>query len=659
MQAPAEIAVAELEVRCEWALARLGEIVNAGRASGWLRGDVMSAVQDAEAVLSSAVRELPGSSPMRTLATRLGLSTSEMDVLWILACVELSPLLSHAAQLLVSPGMFELNIQILAQLATSPDSELDGDTFHRLARFGLIEASFDSRVPLSRRAVRPSDRVVELARGHFGLDRELAEVARLDTALASRRMTAGLELNTPAELSHAMNTAANVLVVATGNEGSGRQTLLRHAISSAGRTVLIVRAGRLATDPEKLTRQLNAIARECRLHDAWPLLLEVDGVADRADMVDRELLSVHEGPVLVTARESCTWPVARALITIPVALPDIASRIAMWQQALPDAGVDVIQACANRYSITPGLLSRTAVAASALAQNAERVEVDHVHKGLRVQLERRLLGLAHRVETKQTWGDLVLPVDQFDLLIEMVARVRHKRLVFDTWGFADKVGKGLGLSALLSGPPGTGKTMVAGLVARELGLDLYQVDLSRVVSKFIGETEKQLAALFEAAESGHAILLFDEADSLFGKRTEVKSSNDRYANLEVNYLLQRMEAFSGISLLTTNHETAIDKAFQRRLAFHIRVPMPEEPQRASLWETMIPERAERSADLDFAALSKEFVMSGGYIKNAVLRAAFLAADEGTAITNAHLLRAARCEYEAMGKVTFQSTTTER
>jgi SpoVK/Ycf46/Vps4 family AAA+-type ATPase len=225
--------------------------------------------------------------------------------------------------------------------------------------------------------------------------------------------------------------------------------------------------------------------------------------------------------------------------------------------------------------------------------------------------------------------------------------------VLEKWGFAEKVGKGVGLSTLLSGPPGTGKTMIAGLVARELGLDLYQVDLSRIVSKYIGETEKQLAALFEAAESGHAILLFDEADSLFAKRTEVKSSNDRYANLEVNYLLQRMESFSGITILTTNHETAIDQAFMRRLAFHIRVPMPDEKHRALIWRTIIPERAERADDLDFDALADEFVMSGGYIKNAALRAAFLAADEGQPITNAHLCRAAHAEYEAMGKVAYK------
>jgi SpoVK/Ycf46/Vps4 family AAA+-type ATPase len=197
--------------------------------------------------------------------------------------------------------------------------------------------------------------------------------------------------------------------------------------------------------------------------------------------------------------------------------------------------------------------------------------------------------------------------------------------------------------------------MVAGLIARELGLDLYQVDLSKVVSKFIGETEKQLAALFDAAEHGQAILLFDEADSLFGKRTEVRSSNDRYANLETNYLLQRLESFDGICLLTTNHETSIDEAFMRRLSLHVRVPMPDEEHREQLWRTMLPVEAELEGIFDFVELAHDFVMSGGYIKNAVVRGAYLAAADGGAITFAHLERAARAEYESMGKVAYQAT----
>jgi SpoVK/Ycf46/Vps4 family AAA+-type ATPase len=192
--------------------------------------------------------------------------------------------------------------------------------------------------------------------------------------------------------------------------------------------------------------------------------------------------------------------------------------------------------------------------------------------------------------------------------------------------------------------------MVAALIAKELGLELYQVDMAKITSKYIGETERNLAALFDAAEAGHAVLLFDEADSLFGKRTEVKSSNDRYANLETNYLLQRLESFTGNCLLTTNHESSIDPAFQRRLSLHVRFELPEVEERAALWQAMLPALAPVSEQLDFMWLARKFAMSGGYIRNATLRAAFLAADEGTEITGMHLERAARLEYEGMGKI---------
>jgi SpoVK/Ycf46/Vps4 family AAA+-type ATPase len=192
--------------------------------------------------------------------------------------------------------------------------------------------------------------------------------------------------------------------------------------------------------------------------------------------------------------------------------------------------------------------------------------------------------------------------------------------------------------------------MVAALVAKELGLDLYQVDLAKMVSKFIGETEKHLATMFDAAEAGHAVLLFDEADSLFGKRTEVRSSNDRYANLETNYLLQRLESFTGICLLTSNHESNIDPAFQRRLSLHVRFHAPDERERAKLWAAVLPGSAPIAPGLDFDELARRFDMTGGYIKNAALRAAFLAADEKAQISAVHLDRAARVEYEAMGKL---------
>ncbi|MDQ3367356.1 MAG: ATP-binding protein, partial [Myxococcota bacterium] len=310
------------------------------------------------------------------------------------------------------------------------------------------------------------------------------------------------------------------------------------------------------------------------------------------------------------------------------------------------------------YRITGGIIERAAASArSRAAGRGTPLELADLRAGVRAQLEPDLVTLARRIEWQQTWDDLVLPDDVVDELYQMLGRVKHRRTVLDEWGFGRKVAKGVGISALFSGAPGTGKTMVAGLIARELQLDLYQIDVSRMVSKWVGETEKNLGRLFDAAAAGHAVLLFDEADSLFAKRTEVKSSNDRYANLEVNYLLQRMEAFEGITILTTNLETSIDEAFRRRLAFRIHFPVPEIEERKQLWQAMLPAEARIERGIDFTSLAERFAMSGGYIRNAVLRAAYLAADDGGVITTRHLQRAAALEYTAMGKIIHTDSTT--
>jgi hypothetical protein len=604
-----------LEARRRWTLTKLGHVVNAGRMEGWLPGDLIEGVASMASV--ELQREI---SVMATMATRLALSQQELDTLWILACVELFPDVAAASQVLVSHGMHELNAQVIEQLTALDDAGLAN-----LARFGLIETSMDPRLPRFRRPVRASDRVLELARGHMVLDRALHGIGTLEVARDSR----------------AARIAAEQLVVAVGAEGCGRLAALRRL--ATGRTLLVVQCRRMTGAHDKVLR---VVTREALLHDALVVLCDMDAV--EFAIVDRELGEMRDA-VLATARESAAWSTRRTVVVVPISFPEPAHRAVLWEDALPDVDARVIAECARRYRVSATTIETAAKSARASAIDG-RVTIDDVHAALRCQLERKLTGIASRIETTQTWDDLVLPVEQQDVLLELISRVRHRDLVMDTWGFADKIGRGLGVSVLLSGPAGTGKTMIAGLLAKELGLDLYQVDLSKLVSKYIGETEKQLAALFDAAESGHAILLFDEADSLFGKRTEVKSSNDRYANLEVNYLLQRMEQFTGISILTTNYEKAIDPAFQRRLAFHLRVPMPDEEQRALMWKTLLPMKAAQAANINVGKLASGFVMSGGYIKNAVVRAAFLAAGEGAPICASHLERAARLEYEALGKL---------
>jgi SpoVK/Ycf46/Vps4 family AAA+-type ATPase len=260
----------------------------------------------------------------------------------------------------------------------------------------------------------------------------------------------------------------------------------------------------------------------------------------------------------------------------------------------------------------------------------------------RAQARPHLENLAQRVEAVATWDDLILPEPQREVL-ELIARqLRHRRLVHYDWGFAAKSTRGLGLSALFVGPSGTGKTMAAEVLAREVQLDLYRIDLSEVVSKYIGETEKNLRRVFDAAEEGGAILLFDEADALFGKRSEVHDSHDRYANIEISYLLQRMEAYRGLAILTTNLKSEIDSAFLRRIKFVVQFPFPDAAQRAEIWRRIFP-AATPTAELDPDQLGLLNV-AGGNIRNIALNAAFLAADAGRPVGMEQILAAARTEY---------------
>jgi hypothetical protein len=399
-----------------------------------------------------------------------------------------------------------------------------------------------------------------------------------------------------------------------------------------------------------LKTQLRQLSRECKLLGCTPLIASLDALASEAiELVGSELVAQLDGSVLATtgmSRPTLRWD--RPTIAIELAAPTSTQRAKLWLAALEQGCEADGEHLAGQYPFAPAIIEQ--VAAAAKACSGGTITPEHIESGVRAVLDDRLGSFARRITVTQTWDDLVLPGDQIDAIVELLARVRERRRVYEQWGFAAKVGKGLGVSALFSGPPGTGKTMAAALIARDLQLELYQVDLAKLVSKWIGETEKQLAELFDAAEAGHAILLFDEADALFGKRTDVKSSNDRYANLETNYLLQRLESFTGICLLTSNHESNIDPAFQRRLSLHLRFELPNATERERLWRAMLPEQAPVDGDLDVSSLASRFAMSGGYIRNAALRAAFFAADRGTAITSAHLERAARVEYEGIGKL---------
>jgi SpoVK/Ycf46/Vps4 family AAA+-type ATPase len=268
----------------------------------------------------------------------------------------------------------------------------------------------------------------------------------------------------------------------------------------------------------------------------------------------------------------------------------------------------------------------------------------------RAQSSADLTALARRLDSPYRWPDLVLPRRVMQQLQEVRAAIRHRTLVLEGWGFAARHGTAHGLNILLAGPSGTGKTMAAQILAHDAELDIFRIDLAEVVSKYIGETERNLARIFSAARASNAVLFFDEADALFGKRTEVKDAHDRYANIEVAYLLQQMEDYDGVTILATNLRRNLDDAFARRLHHAVEFPQPEASDRERLWQAMLPPLAPCDADIDLGFLARQFELTGGHIRNVVLTAAFLAADEGAAIAMRHLMRAVARELQKLGRM---------
>jgi len=341
--------------------------------------------------------------------------------------------------------------------------------------------------------------------------------------------------------------------------------------------------------------------------------------------------------------------------SVAIPMPDAELREAAWATNLArhDAPPSWASELAGQYRLTPGRI-RHAVASAALEAAARddtsTLELTDLYTASREQSRHRLGELAVKIEPRATWQELILPADQVEQLREMCSQVRYRHEVFGPWGFGRITSRSTGISALFSGPPGTGKTLAAEVVAAELHLDLYKVDLAGVVSKYVGETEKNLSRIFQEAETSNAILFFDEADALFGKRTKVSDAHDRYANIETSYLLQRMEAYEGIVVLATNLRENMDEAFTRRIRFVVEFPFPDEVSRRRIWAGHFPSEAPLSPDIDVDYLARELKVAGGSIRNIVLNGAFLAAGNGRVIEMAHLMHAARREFEKMGKL---------
>ncbi|MBE2199148.1 MAG: ATP-binding protein [Anaerolinea sp.] len=322
--------------------------------------------------------------------------------------------------------------------------------------------------------------------------------------------------------------------------------------------------------------------------------------------------------------------------------------------AEPDkAAVDnsTLTALAGQFILTTAQLRDVVSSAHDLAgQNGRAIIPPDLFAAARAHSNPRLESLARKITPRYTWDDLILPDDQIQFLREMVDTVRSRPLVLQTWGVGKKLASSAGVTSLFYGPPGTGKTLAAQILAGELGLDLYKIDLSSMVSKYIGETEKNLERIFSEAESSNAILFFDEADAIFGKRSEVRDAHDRYANIEISYLLQRMEAYDGVTILATNLRANLDEAFMRRLQFGIDFPFPRTADRLRIWQALFPPETPRAPDLDLEFMAERFEIAGGNIRNIIVTATFLAANNGQMVTMAHLLHGARREMQKMGRL---------
>jgi AAA+ superfamily predicted ATPase len=396
--------------------------------------------------------------------------------------------------------------------------------------------------------------------------------------------------------------------------------------------------------------------RESALH-ANALLIDCEDQdqndAARNHQISHFCNSIH-GTIFISSRQWSPRSM-RPLITFEIEKPALKEQFSLWKNKLNGATKDgEIKHIVSQFNLGAHNIKLAAARITAREPGSKKSKkskqesmAEHLWQTCCELTRPRLDDLARRIRSTAGWEDLILPEFQKNILKEIAAHVRHQNKVYNEWGFAAKSSRGLGISALFAGESGTGKTLASEVLANELHLDLYKIDLSQVVNKYIGETEKNLKKIFDAAEDGGAVLLFDEADALFGKRSEVKDSHDRYANIEVSYLLQRMEEYRGLAILTSNMKSALDTAFLRRIRFIVQFPFPDATQREKIWQKIFPDDTPVK-ELDFQKLGKLSV-AGGNIRNIAMNAAFIAAENNDPVMMAHIARAAKSEYTKIEK----------
>lgn len=608
---------------------------------------------NAEQALEQAAEKLPAPPALDILCEAFALSTFERNILLLCAGMELDSSFSSLCASAQGDSMraYPTFSQALDAL---PDPHWSALTPNApLRRWRLIEIGTGSALTLS--PLRIDERVLHYLVGIQHLDERLAGIVEPlctsgDLVPSHHRLAERLAMI----WSNAAGTSALPVVQLCGNGGADKRNIAGTACALVGLKLSKISAGAIPPGSGELEAFIRLWEREAAL-SASALLVDFDGMDTTDAARERALNHIIEctnGALIVASRERrCVHQ--RQMVTFDVLKPTANEQCTVWQSMLGRV-TDLngqVEALASQFNLSAHTIhdvcAETQGSLASGDKNTSNEPGDVLWDACRAHTRPRLSDLAQHIESAATWDDLVLPEQQRNILREIAVHVRQRFKVYETWGFASKGQRGLGISALFSGASGTGKTLAAEVLANELRLDLYMIDLSQVVSKYIGETEKNLRCIFDAAEEGGAILLFDEADALFGKRSEVKNSHDRYANIEISYLLQRMEAYRGLAILTTNMKSALDSAFLRRIRFIVHFPFPDAQQRAEIWERIFP-LSTPTDGLDARKLSR-LNIAGGNIRNIALNAAFLAADAGDEVRMKHLLRAARSEHAKLEK----------
>ena len=579
-----------------------------------------------------AAAAMPAPAAIDVVTEAFGLSAFERAVLLLCAGVEMDAQFADAC----ARASARAHATFGLALAKLDEPHWSALTLARpLRRWRLVEV--DAGPTLTTAPLRIDERVLHFLAGINMMDARLAP-------LLLRRPPPRLMAADQQALAEKIGAAlarphvSPPVIHLAGDDPEGAEDVAMVAAAGIGLQLHLVRGEDVPVSAAELDSFACLWEREAALSSAALLVQCGDAAIAPHVLALAERLAV---PLMVAAREPLR--LRRRSLAYEVRKPDAAEQKRLWQAALgASAGAmnGALDGVASHFRLSARAIASTSAAVGERIASGEPAQ-SAVWNACRVGGRRRLDDLAQRIPPHACWDDLVLPAPQLAALRQIAAQVRKRTRVYEDWGFGRRNMRGLGVTALFSGGSGTGKTLAAEVLASELSLDLYRIDLSSVVNKYIGETEKNLRRVFDAAEDSGAILLFDEADALFGKRSDVKDSHDRYANIEVSYLLQRMEAYRGLAMLTTNLKSALDTAFQRRLRFIVNFPFPDAEQREAIWRRSIPPPAPIS-DLDYRKLARLSV-AGGSVRNIALNAAFLAADAGEPLAMRHMLAAAQVE----------------